>query len=522
MAPFNSVITWIKDLFGIASPSTVLSEIGGYLLEGLGSGLLAGVEAVLTTVADVFGRIWDAIKSIFGFGGESAESKEAKDAGKDIMSGMKEGITGSEATVKQAVKDAAKTVLDTLRTELGVQTGNSTKTKPMGASLAKGISDGLAAQGVEAFSAGAKSVAGAVADAVNAAFGVAGTGFLGMGDSSAKKFEAIGAAVCKAIADGITNNTQNTEAVKSAITGVANAAYEQAVADMATGITGGTDTVNAAVDTVTAAALEAAEAVLNATAGGEIGKGFMEGIRRAVNTSKPALVSAATQAGQNALGAIRRELSQTNGRDVGTALGQGVAGGISRQQSTVTSAARSLGSGALSALWGAVGSGGSRFEAIGSAIAQGMVRGIRNGSGSIERAARAAASAAYKAAKQELDIRSPSHKMERIGIQYDEGFAGGIEKGMERVLRGARKLSALASSETSAGARFSSVSQPAIDYERLGDAVADANRRAGVGRSVLRVGKRELGETIEPDVSRASYNRAARSATGRAARMVLA
>ncbi|MDO5378458.1 MAG: hypothetical protein Q4G52_09010 [Clostridia bacterium] len=66
------------------------------------------------------------------------------------------------------------------------------------------------------------------------------------------------------------------------------------------------------------------------------------------------------------------------------------------------------------------------------------------------------------------------------------------------------------------------MTQTQIDYERLGDAVADANRRAGVGKATLRVDKRELGETIEPDVSRATYQRAGKSATGRAARMVLA
>ena len=152
-----------------------------------------------------------------------------------------------------------------------------------------------------------------------------------------------------------------------------------------------------------------------------------------------------------------------------------------------------------------------------------MARGIRNGSSTIISAAKAAAQAAYNAAKRELDIRSPSHKMEAVGLQYDQGFAGGIEKGMEGVMRSARQLSALAAEETTAGGRaYPSMAQPRIDYEQLGEAVADANRRAGLGHTRLYVGKRQLGETIEPDVSRATYQRANKSATGRAARMVLA
>ena len=520
---FSSIWDAVKEVFGINSPSTVAKEAGGLILDGLLLGFSEAVDAVCETVKKIFGKIWDAIKSIFGFGSESEESKEAKTAGQDIMTGMKDGITGSEEDVKTAVKNASQAVLDTFKTELGVTEGNSTKTKPMGEGIAKGIADGLSASTAETFAGGAAVVANAVTDALNAAFGVEGTGFLGSGGDSAKKFEAIGAAVCKAIADGITNNTQNTEAVKTAITGVANAAYEAAVTEMATGITGSSETVNAAVDTVATAALEAAAAILTADAGDKVGKAFMDGIRLAILNARPGLSSAATLTASGAHNAAKAELSQSKGQSIGSAFVQSIRAGISGQQSQVSSAAQSLGSGALSALWSAVGSGGSRFEAIGNAIAQGMARGIRNGSGSIQSAARAAAQAAYNAAKQELDIRSPSHKMESIGMQYGAGFAGGIEQSIQDVSRSARMLSEIAASETAAGAAsFPALSQPQIDYERLGEAVAEANRRAGLGKAVLDVNGKRMAETLEPSVSRATYQRAGRTVTGRAARMVLA
>lgn len=520
---FSGIWDAVLELFGIASPSTVAEEAGGFILDGLLLGFESAVDAVCETVKKIFGKIWDAIKSIFGFGSESEESKEAKTAGQDIMTGMKDGITGSEEDVKTAVKNASQAVLDTFKTELGVTEGNSTKTKPMGEGIAKGIADGLSASTAETFAGGAAVVANAVTGALNAAFGVEGTGFLGSGGDSAKKFEAIGAAVCKAIADGITNNTQNTEAVKTAITGVANAAYEAAVTEMATGITGSSETVNAAVDTVATAALEAAAAILTADAGGKVGKAFMDGIRLAILNARPGLSSAATLTASGAHNATKAELSQSKGQSIGSVFVQSIRAGISGQQSQVSSAAQSLGSGALSALWSAVGSGGSRFEAIGNAIAQGMARGIRNGSGSIQSAARAAAQAAYNAAKQALDIRSPSHKMEAIGMQYGAGFAGGIEQSIQDVSRSARMLSEIAASETAAGAAsFPALSQPQIDYERLGEAVAEANRRAGLGKAVLDVNGKRMAETLEPSVSRATYQRAGRTVTGRAARMVLA
>ena len=520
---FSSIWDAVKEVFGINSPSTVAKEAGGLILDGLLLGFSEAVDAVCETVKKIFGKIWDAIKSIFGFGSESEESKEAKTAGQDIMTGMKDGITGSEEDVKTAVKNASQAVLDTFKTELGVAEGSSTKTKPMGEGIAKGISDGLSEATAETFAGGAAVVANAVTGALNAAFGVEATGFLGSGGDSAKKFEAIGAAVCRAIADGITNNTQNTEAVKTAITGVANAAYEAAVTEMATGITGSSETVNAAVEAVASAADEAAAAILTDEAGGKIGKDFMGGIKQAVQIARPGLMTTTTQAAKAAHDAVKAELSQSKGQSIGSAFVQSIRAGISGQQSQVSSAAQSIGSGALSALWSAVGSGGSRFEAIGNAIAQGMARGIRNGSGSIQSAARAAAQAAYNAAKQELDIRSPSHKMEAIGMQYGAGFAGGIEQSIQDVSRSARMLSEIAAGETAAGAAsFPALSQPQIDYERLGEAVAEANRRAGLGKAVLDVNGKRMAETLEPSVSRATYQRAGRTVTGRAARMVLA
>lgn len=520
---FSSIWDAVKEVFGINSPSTVAKEAGGLILDGLLLGFSEAVDAVCETVKKIFGKIWDAIKSIFGFGSESEESKEAKTAGQDIMTGMKDGITGSEEDVKTAVKNASQAVLDTFKTELGVAEGSSTKTKPMGEGIAKGISDGLSEATAETFAGGAAVVANAVTGALNAAFGVEATGFLGSGGDSAKKFEAIGAAVCRAIADGITNNTQNTEAVKTAITGVANAAYEAAVTEMATGITGSSETVNAAVEAVASAADEAAAAILTDEAGGKIGKDFMGGIKQAVQIARPGLMTTTTQAAKAAHDAVKAELSQSKGQSIGSAFVQSIRAGISGQQSQVSSAAQSLGSGTLSALWSAVGSGGSRFEAIGNAIAQGMARGIRNGSGSIQSAARAAAQAAYNAAKQALDIRSPSHKMEAIGMQYGAGFAGGIEQSIQDVSRSARMLSEIAASETAAGAAsFPVLSQPQIDYERLGEAVAEANRRAGLGKAVLDVNGKRMAETLEPSVSRATYQRAGRTVTGRAARMVLA
>lgn len=70
---------------------------------------------------------------------------------------------------------------------------------------------------------------------------------------------------------------------------------------------------------------------------------------------------------------------------------------------------------------------------IGSKISEGIEQGIRSGQSGIASTARSAALAAYNAAKQALDIHSPSRKFAWIGQMVDEGFAQGIDKNSNSV-----------------------------------------------------------------------------------------
>lgn len=515
---FTGIWDAIKGVFGINSPSTVAAEAGKFILDGLVEGFSAAVDAVCETVKKIFGKIWDAIKSIFGFGGESEESKESKQAGKDIMTGIKDGITGSENDAKTAAKDAAKKILDTLKTELGVTSGNSTKTKPYGEGVAKGIADGMKGVTESTFSAGVNAIQAAVSNALGSAFGVAGTGFAGMGEQSAKKYEDVGKAICKAIADGINAGSQNTDAVKDAITKVANAAYEAAVGEMAAGITGSEDEVNAAVETVAEAAVKAAEDILTEAAGEEIGDDFTGGIEGGVEDAEYSLLSQVKATGEAVKQAVQAIVNELTGRTAGQALSRGLTAGISSGTSAVRSAASSLATSASMALWNAVGSNGSNFTAIGSAIASGVARGIENGASRITQAARSAAQAAYNAAARTLGIASPSKKMQEIGQHYDEGFAQGIESGMRGVIDSATQLSNMAA----ASIQTTRSRAEKIDYDKMGTATAKALKQAGIDRPMLAVGKRVLAEAIEPDVSRATRQRSGQSIAGRSSRMVIA
>lgn len=90
------------------------------------------------------------------------------------------------------------------------------------------------------------------------------------------------------------------------------------------------------------------------------------------------------------------------------------------------------------------GAGGStavaNFATAGSACAEGFASGITNGSSSAITAAVNMALDAYKAAKDALDVNSPSKLFRRMAICVPEGFAQGIVRGTKYVIAASRKM----------------------------------------------------------------------------------
>lgn len=69
----DPIINGIKELFGIHSPSTVFSEIGGYLIEGLKNGITKTIKGLVTAIPKLFsgfvkaiGNVWDDVKKKAG------------------------------------------------------------------------------------------------------------------------------------------------------------------------------------------------------------------------------------------------------------------------------------------------------------------------------------------------------------------------------------------------------------------------------------------------------------------------
>ena len=69
---FKPFIEGFKKAFGIASPSKVMMEMGGYIIDGLKNGLVniwnkvkSIFESLKTNMVDIFKKAWDGIKNVF-------------------------------------------------------------------------------------------------------------------------------------------------------------------------------------------------------------------------------------------------------------------------------------------------------------------------------------------------------------------------------------------------------------------------------------------------------------------------
>lgn len=112
-------IEGFKRAFGIHSPSTVMAEQGGYVIQGM----LEGIKNVLATigawvVTNIFTPVMNAIKSAFGIVGGAAN--KLKEVGSAIIDGIKQGINNAWTSFKNWVTDKFRSVIDAAKSVFGI------------------------------------------------------------------------------------------------------------------------------------------------------------------------------------------------------------------------------------------------------------------------------------------------------------------------------------------------------------------------------------------------------------------
>ena len=153
---FKPFITGFKNAFGIASPSKVMAEMGGYLIDGLYnavaggikriteifgkvvdavkkpfdgigswfsstfSGAWSNVKSAFTNAGSFFGEVWNGIKGAFGnvaewFGNTFSEAwtkvKEVFSKGGEVFKGISEGIYNTFKTIVDYLIDGINKVV---------------------------------------------------------------------------------------------------------------------------------------------------------------------------------------------------------------------------------------------------------------------------------------------------------------------------------------------------------------------------------------------------------------------------
>lgn len=100
----NPFLTGFKNAFGIHSPSTVMAEMGGYIMEGLKNGITGGITAVVNAIKDLPGNIVTKLKSVNWI-----------QQGKDIIGNIYNGFVAMKDKLPAAIKTIGDNVVTKLK-----------------------------------------------------------------------------------------------------------------------------------------------------------------------------------------------------------------------------------------------------------------------------------------------------------------------------------------------------------------------------------------------------------------------
>lgn len=170
---FQPFIDGFKNAFGIHSPSTVMAEMGQYLMQGLQEGikgLVGGVIDIFDGIRDTIGDVWDTITkaastawngistTVSGaWDGLKTTATEKFDSIKDTVSGTWEDIKTGASTIWEKITKTVGGVWDDL-------TGKSKRDFPSISGDAKGAFEEVNKTSEKEWKASAKSVTTALKD----------------------------------------------------------------------------------------------------------------------------------------------------------------------------------------------------------------------------------------------------------------------------------------------------------------------------------------------------------------------
>lgn len=107
---FDPIIGWFKDLFGIHSPSTVMAEIGGFIIEGMLNGILDALKSIGSWIKQhIFQPFINGFKNAFDI---HSPSKVMEGLGGNIIDGLLNGLKNAWKDITSWIEDKFKWIKD--------------------------------------------------------------------------------------------------------------------------------------------------------------------------------------------------------------------------------------------------------------------------------------------------------------------------------------------------------------------------------------------------------------------------
>lgn len=444
---------WLKGIFDAAH-----AAVGGIDWAAVGTAILNGIKSILTA-----GGEW--LKSIFDAGVAAIGQINFGAIGTAILNGIKSVIdetggflkalftSGKDAASKVDYNGIGKSILDGVNTALdgtGKFLSNIFTTArdavanlpfgSIGQTILSGVTTAIDAQG-KFLSAGFEAAKDTISKIqwpnIAEAFSGLSTfmdstgAFLSAGFEKASqaisniKWSDVGGAISSGLSAAVSTLGSIGKSVWDTITGwfggqngeTPATTASDFVGDVASGITGGSETAKIAADGVGSDVLTALQTKLSAAEGQKIGKTITDAIKNALDASKATLKASADTLAKVIADAFNNYKWADVGRNIVNKIKTALDNNSGTLKSAGEKAAGKIADGLDSKDWGS----------IGKDIMRGVANGIKNNTSIVTSAARDAAKAAYDAAREELDINSPSRVFaEGVGRAIPEGIAKGI------------------------------------------------------------------------------------------------
>lgn len=202
-----------------------------------------------------------------------------------------------------------------------------------------------------------------------------------------------------------------------------------------------------------------------------LGSSVCDGFSTALSDSTSIATSAITTFGTTISSSVSAIDINSEAYDVGVDLVEGFINGINAKKSQAKEAARKMARAAVDAAKNEldINSPSKEFTEIGESTGEGFVKGIDKGTDGVIKSAEAMADAILKTERDALGIHSPADETYDDGRNVAEGFANGIEDGVDKVEKATEKMANAASTKEYTQVEFDSKNKKAeeeLSYQR--------------------------------------------------------